>query len=163
GRGAWDAIKLKMPVFGPLVHKTAIARFSRTLSSLIKSGVPILESLEIVSDTCGNEVMARAVRQTSDGVKQGEELGRGLSQHAVFPPMVSQMMVVGEETGALDELLLKIAEFYDAEVSATVEALTSLIEPLLIVFMGLSVGGMVIALYMPMFNIVNVIQQQPTN
>ena len=158
GRGQWDAVKLKMPVFGGLVHKSAIARFSRTLSSLIQSGVPILESLEIVADTSGNEVMGKAVRETSNAVKQGESLGVPLGRHAVFPPMVVQMIVVGEETGAVDDMLARIADFYDAEVAATVEALTSLIEPLLIVFMGLSVGGMVIALYMPMFNIVKLIK-----
>ncbi len=158
GRGKWDAIKLKMPVFGGLVHKTAIARFARTLSSLIKSGVPILEALDIVCDTSGNEVVAAGVRDTQNHIKQGEALGPPLQNHDVFPPMVVQMIVVGEETGALDEMLARIADFYDAEVAATVEALTSLIEPLLIVFMGLSVGGMVIALYMPMFNIVNLIE-----
>ncbi len=158
GRSQWDAIKLKMPVFGPLVHKTAIARFSRTLASLIKSGVPILESLEIVQDTSGNEVVAAGVRDTQNSIKQGESLAAPLSRHKVFPPMVVQMINVGEETGALDDMLARIADFYDAEVAATVEALTSLIEPLLIVFMGLSVGGMVIALYMPMFNIVNLIE-----
>ncbi|HLG01563.1 MAG TPA: type II secretion system F family protein [Acidimicrobiia bacterium] len=158
GRGAWDAIKLKMPVFGGLVHKTAVARFSRTLGSLIQSGVPILESLEIVADTSGNEVMGKAVRECQTAVKQGESLGVPLGRYDVFPAMVVQMIVVGEETGALDDMLARIADFYDAEVAATVEALTSLIEPLLIVFMGCSVGGMVIALYMPMFNIIKLIQ-----
>ena len=158
GRSKWDAIKLKMPVFGGLVHKTALARFSRTLSSLIKAGVPILESLEIVADTSGNAVVAKAVRHTSDEVKKGETIATPLKDHAVFPPMVVQMIAVGEETGALDEMLAKIADFYDQEVAATVEALTSLIEPLLIVFMGASVGGMVVALYMPMFNIINLIK-----
>ena len=158
GRSKWDAIKLKMPVFGGLVHKTALARFSRTLSSLIRSGVPILESLEIVADTSGNAVVAKAVRHTSDEVKKGETIATPLKDHAVFPPMVVQMIAVGEETGALDEMLAKIADFYDQEVAATVEALTSLIEPLLIVFMGASVGGMVVALYMPMFNIINLIK-----
>lgn len=158
GRGQWDALKLRMPVFGGLVHKSAIARFSRTLGSLIQSGVPILESLEIVADTAGNEVMGRAVRDAQGAVKQGESLGGPLGRHSVFPAMVVQMIVVGEETGALDDMLERIADFYDAEVAATVEALTSLIEPLLIVFMGASVGGMVIALYMPMFNIVKLIK-----
>lgn len=158
GRATWDALKLRLPVFGPLVHKAALARFSRTLSSLVRSGVPILEALEIVADTSGNHVVATAVRDAQSSVMQGETLAVPLHRHDVFPPMVVQMISVGEETGALDEMLGKIADFYDQEVAATVEALTSLIEPLLIVFMGLSVGGMVVALYMPMFNIVNLIQ-----
>jgi type IV pilus assembly protein PilC len=158
GRHKWDAIKLKAPVFGPLVRKTALARFSRTLSALVRSGVPILESLDIVAETAGNHVVAEAVRDTQSAVKRGEPLARKLEDHAVFPPMVVQMMAVGEETGALDEMLDKIADFYDQEVEATVDALTSLIEPLLIVVMGVCVGGMVISLYMPMFNIIKLIK-----
>jgi type IV pilus assembly protein PilC len=158
GRRHWDAIKLKMPVFGGLVRKTALARFSRTLSALVRSGVPILESLDIVAETAGNEVVADGARDTQAAVKRGEPLSRKLEDHPVFPPMVVQMMAVGEETGALDEMLDKIADFYDQEVEATVDALTSLIEPLLIVVMGVCVGGMVVALYMPMFNIINLIK-----
>ena len=158
GRKKWDAIKLKLPVFGKLVRKTALARFSRTLSALVRSGVPILESLDIVADTAGNWVVAKAVRDTQTAVKQGEPLSRRLEDHEVFPPMVVQMMAVGEETGALDEMLDKIADFYDQEVEATVDALTSLIEPLLIVVMGVCVGGMIISLYLPMFNIIKLIK-----
>lgn len=158
GRKRWDAIKLKVPVFGGLVRKTALARFSRTLSALVRSGVPILESLDIVAETSGNHVVAEATRDTQAAVKRGEPLARKLEDHPVFPPMVVQMMAVGEETGALDEMLDKIADFYDQEVEATVDALTSLIEPLLIVVMGVCVGGMVIALYMPMFNIIKLIK-----
>lgn len=158
GRKQWDALKLKMPVFGQLVRKTALARFSRTLSALVRSGVPILESLDIVADTCGNHVVAEATRATQASVKRGEPLARELENHAVMPPMVVQMMAVGEETGALDEMLDKIADFYDQEVEATVDALTSLIEPLLIVVMGVCVGGMVISLYLPMFNIIKLIK-----
>jgi type IV pilus assembly protein PilC len=158
GRKKWDVIKLRVPVFGTLVRKTALARFSRTLSALVRSGVPILESLDIVSDTCGNYVVSKAVLDTQSAVKQGEPLARRLEQHDVMPPMVVQMMAVGEETGALDEMLDKIADFYDQEVEATVEALTSLIEPLLIVVMGGAVGGMVISLYLPMFNIIKLIK-----
>ncbi len=158
GRKKWDAIKLRVPIFGKLVQKTALARFSRTLSALVRSGVPILESLDIVAETAGNHVVATAVRDAQNGVKQGEGLASRLEHHAVFPPMVVQMMAVGEETGALDEMLDKIADFYDQEVEATVNALTSLIEPLLIVVMGGAVGGMVIALYMPMFNIIKLIK-----
>lgn len=158
GRKKWDRIKLRAPIFGPLVRKTALARFSRTLAALVRSGVPILESLEIVADTSGNEVVAAAVRDGQTAVKQGEPLAQRLEQHAVFPAMVTQMMAVGEETGAVDEMLDKIADFYDQEVEATVAALTSLIEPLLIVVMGACVGGMVISLYLPMFNIIKLIQ-----
>ena len=158
GRQRWDALKLKMPIFGGLVRKTALARFGRTLSALVRSGVPILESLDIVAETSGNYVVAQAVRDTQAAVKRGDPLSRKLEDHPVFPPMVVQMMAVGEETGALDEMLDKIADFYDQEVEATVDALTSLIEPLLIVVMGICVGGMVIALYMPMFNIIKLIK-----
>jgi type IV pilus assembly protein PilC len=158
GRKRWDAIKLRMPVFGALVRKTALARFARTLSALVRSGVPILESLDIVADTSGNHVVATAVWDTQQAVKRGEPLSKKLEDHAVFPPMVVQMMAVGEETGALDEMLDKIADFYDQEVEATVDALTSLIEPLLIVVMGVCVGGMIISLYLPMFNIIKLIK-----
>ena len=158
GRKKWDALKLKMPIFGPLVRKTALARFSRTLSALVRSGVPILESLDIVAETSGNSVVGHAARETQSAVKRGESLSKTLEDHPVFPPMVVQMMAVGEETGALDEMLDKIADFYDQEVEATVEALTSLIEPLLIVVMGVCVGGMVIALYLPMFNIIKLLE-----
>jgi type IV pilus assembly protein PilC len=158
GRKQWDAIKLKFPIFGKLVRKTALARFSRTLSALVRSGVPILESLDIVAETAGNYVVATAVRETQAAVKRGDPLSKKLEEHPVFPPMVVQMMAVGEETGALDEMLDKIADFYDQEVEATVDALTSLIEPLLIVVMGVCVGGMIISLYLPMFNIIKLIK-----
>lgn len=158
GRARWDAIKLKAPVFGTLVHKTALARFARTLSALMRSGVPILQSLDIVRETVNNEVVADAVLAVQTSVKEGASLAKPLEKHDVFPSMVVQMMMVGEETGALDTMLEKIADFYDQEVNATVEALTSLIEPLLIAFMGAAVGAMVVALYMPMFNIINLVQ-----
>ena len=158
GRKQWDAIKLRVPIFGKLVRKTALARFSRTLSALVRSGVPILESLDIVAETAGNYVVANAVRETQAAVKRGDPLSKKLEEHPVFPPMVVQMMAVGEETGALDEMLDKIADFYDQEVEATVDALTSLIEPILIVVMGVCVGGMIISLYLPMFNIIKLIK-----
>ncbi|HZT66338.1 MAG TPA: type II secretion system F family protein [Acidimicrobiales bacterium] len=158
GREIYDTVALKAPVFGGLVHKTALARFSRTLSSLVRTGVPILESLEIVKDTCGNAVVAAAVIDCQDAVRRGEPLARPLSQHEVIPPMVTQMISVGEESGALDTMLGKVADFYDQEVAATVEALTSLIEPLLVAVMGVAVGAMVISLYMPMFNIIKLIK-----
>jgi type IV pilus assembly protein PilC len=158
GRAAWDAMKLKLPIFGKLVHKTAITRFCRTLSVLLRSGVPVLESLEITSETVDNVVVARAVKATQEAVKGGESMATPLSNEPVFPPMVVQMLAVGEETGAVDDMLDRVADFYDQEIEAMVDALTSLLEPLLIVLMGGTVGGMVIALYMPMFNIINLIQ-----
>lgn len=158
GRRIIDAAKLKAPIFGGLVHKTALARFSRTLESLLKAGVPILESLDITTQTVGNAVVADAIRQVQDSVRQGEPIAKELVAQGIFPPMVSQMMAVGEETGALDEMLGKIGEFYEQEIEALVDALTSLLEPLLIVVLGGAVGGMVVALYMPMFNIVNLIE-----
>jgi type IV pilus assembly protein PilC len=158
GRAAFDAFKLKVPVFGKLVHKTALTRFSRTLASLLRSGVPILESLEITADTVGNTVARRAVLDVQEGVKQGEPLARRMEQHKIFPPMVTQMLAVGEETGAVDTMLDKMGEFYEQEVEATVAALTSLLEPALIVVLGGAVGGMVISLYMPMFNIIKLIK-----
>ena len=158
GRARWDAFKLRVPIFGKLVHKTAITRFSRTLAVLLRSGVPILESLEITSETVNNSVMSRAVKDVQSAVKQGESVATPMAQHSVFPPMVTQMLAVGEETGNVDEMLEKVADFYDQEIEATVNALTSLLEPLLIVVMGGAVGGMVVALYMPMFNIINLIE-----
>ena len=158
GRFAVDRFKLRAPVFGPLVQKTAISRFARTLGSLAQSGVPLLQSLDIVSDTVGNSVVSRALDDVKEGVRQGESLSKPLEKHAVFPPMVVQMLSVGEETGALDTMLGKVADFYDDEVTATVEALTSLIEPIMIAFVGGGVGLMVVALYMPMFNIINLVK-----
>jgi type IV pilus assembly protein PilC len=158
GRRAWDKVKLRTPVFGKLVQKTALTRFSSTLAVLMRSGVPILEALEITSETVNNTVLADAVKDVQSAVKTGESMAKPLATHGVFPPMVVQMIAVGEETGAVDTMLDKIGEFYNQEVEATVDALTSLLEPLLIVFLGASVGGMVIALYMPMFNIIKLIK-----
>ena len=158
GRARWDAIKLRIPVFGKLVHKTALTRFARTLAVLLRSGVPILESLEITSETVNNDVVSRGVKDVQSAVKTGESMAKPLASHAVFPPMVTQMIAVGEETGAVDTMLDKIGEFYSQEVEATVDALTSLLEPILIMFLGAMVGGMVIALYMPMFNIIKLIK-----
>jgi type IV pilus assembly protein PilC len=158
GRYRMDAFKLRAPIFGTLFHKSALSRFSRTLATLLRSGVPILQALEIVSDTVNNGVMSKAVRDVQDAVREGESLAVPLGKHAVFPAMVVQMLAVGEETGALDTMLSKVADFYDQEVEATVQALTSLIEPILIAVMGGAVGSMVIALYMPMFNIINLIK-----
>ncbi|MCP3938307.1 MAG: type II secretion system F family protein [Actinomycetia bacterium] len=158
GLAQWDKISLKAPVFGGLLHKTAITRFARTMEALLRAGVPILESLEITSETVGNHVMEVAVVDIQNRVKQGESLAAPMVDHEIFPPMVTQMLAVGEETGAVDTMLDRVGAFYEAEVEATVDALTSLLEPLLIVVLGGTVGGMVVALYMPMFNIVNLIE-----
>ena len=157
GRNVWDAIKLKIPVFGTLAHKTALSRFSRTLAVLSRTGVPILQAIDIVSDTAGSRVMSKALEDVKASVRQGEALADPLNRHPIFPPMVVQMMTVGEETGALDDMLEKVAQFYDREVDATVSALTSLIEPILIVVMGVTVGGILIALYLPIFNIAGLV------
>jgi type IV pilus assembly protein PilC len=158
GRALVDAVKLKIPVFGGLFHKTALARFSSTLGMLLRSGVPILQALDIVADTVNNRVISRAVGDVQGAVREGESMAKPLSRHGVFPPMVVQMLAVGEETGAVDTMLDKVADFYNSEVSASVDALTSLIEPLMIAIVGGAVGAAVIALYMPMFNIIKLIK-----
>jgi type IV pilus assembly protein PilC len=157
-RNTLDPLKLKLPVFGSLFQKIALARFTRNLGTMLRAGVPILQSLDIVADTSGNVVVARAVRDIEESVRRGESLTHPLSQHAVFPPMVVQMMAVGEDTGALDAMLQKISEFYDQEVEATTESLTALIEPLMIAVLGGLVGSMIIALYMPIFKVFDLIE-----
>jgi type IV pilus assembly protein PilC len=149
-----DRIKLNMPIFGPLVRKTAIARFTRTLGTLMSSGVPVLQALNIVRDTAGNEVIARAVAQVHDAVKEGENMAPPIEATRIFPPMVVSMVQVGEETGALPEMLMKIADAYEEEVDNTVAGLTSVLEPLLIVFLAIIVGTIVISLFMPLFSII---------
>ena len=157
-RARLDAVKLKVLVFGPLFHKLAIARFTRNLSTLLHAGVPILLALEITADTVDNAVISRAVGDVRAAVREGESVATPLSNHPVFPPMVVQMVSVGEETGALDDMLGRIADFYDREVEATAEALTAALEPIMIGVLGGIVGSMVLALYMPMFQIFNEIE-----
>jgi len=149
GRYNLDSLKLRIPVFGNLTRKVAISRFTRTLSTLTRSGVAILQALEIVERTAGNEVYARAIRQSADSVRNGETLAEPLARAEVFPAMVTRMIAVGEKTGALEAMLMKISDFYDSEVKATVDQLTSLIEPILIMLMGIVVGAIVVALFMP--------------
>jgi type IV pilus assembly protein PilC len=158
GREVWDRLKLRVPIFGPLFQKTALARFARVLSVLNKSGVPILQSLDVVAETVNNSLMSKAVLDVQQSVKEGESLAKPLARHDIFPPMVVQMLSVGEETGALDTMLEKVAIFYDDEVTATVDSLTAIIEPLMIFIVGGAVGLSVIALYMPMFNIIKLIK-----
>lgn len=157
-RDRLDAMKLKVPVFGDLFHKLAIARFTRNLSTLLHAGVPILLALEITADTIDNAVISRAVADVRTAVRAGESVAKPLDKHPVFPPMVVQMVGVGEETGALDEMLRRIADFYDLEVEATTESLTAALEPLMIGILGGIVGAMVISLYMPMFKIFDLVE-----
>jgi type IV pilus assembly protein PilC len=152
-----DPLKLKVPVFGALFRKVAISRFSRNLGTMLHSGVPILQSLEIVGATSGNTVLSDAAKAVEESVRRGESLAGPLAEHKVFPPMVVQMLAVGEDTGAVDTMLHKISDFYDTEVEATTEALTSLIEPLMIAGLGGIVGAMIIALYMPIFSVFSLI------
>ena len=156
-RNVVDPVKLKIPVFGDLMKKIALTRFSRNLGTIMASGVPILQSLDIVAETTGNVVLERATRAVQESVRRGESLSQPLTEHDVFPPMVVQMMAVGEDTGALDTMLMKIADFYDQEVESTTESLTALIEPLMIAFLGGIVGAMIVALYMPIFKIFDLI------
>jgi type IV pilus assembly protein PilC len=153
GRWQFDYFKLKMPIFGTLFQKVAVSRFSRTFATLIKSGVPILGALEIVASTAGNLIVEEAVQSSITSVKQGEPLADPLSQFWVFPPMVTRMISIGERAGALESLLEKISEFYDQQVSATVESLTSLIEPVMIGIMGFVVGSIVLAVFLPIFKL----------
>jgi type IV pilus assembly protein PilC len=157
GEHVIDALLLKTPIIGDVLRKGAVARFTRTLGTLVASGVPILDGLEITAKTAGNVIIKDAVMQARASIREGETIASPLKQSGVFPPMVVQMITVGEETGALDAMLTKIADFYDDEVDSAVEALTSIIEPLMIVFMGAVVGGMVVAMYLPIFRMVNVI------
>jgi type IV pilus assembly protein PilC len=158
GRARVDAVKIRIPIFGPLFHKVALARFASTLGMLLRSGVPILQALDNVNETVNNRVIGDAVDDVKTSVREGESIAKPLGRHKAFPPMVVQMMAVGEETGAVDTMLDKVAEFYNSEVTATVEAMTSLIEPLLIAVIGAAVGAAVIALYMPMFSVINLLK-----
>jgi type IV pilus assembly protein PilC len=153
-----DPLKLRTPIFGELFRKIAISRLTRNLGTMLAAGVPILQSLDIVAETSGNAVVGKAIRAVQDSVRQGEALARPLADHPVFPPMVVQMMAVGEDTGALDQMLTKISDFYDQEVEATTESLTALIEPLMIAFLGGIVGSMIVALYMPIFKVFDLIK-----
>ncbi len=153
-----DRLKLKLPVFGNLFQKIALSRFARNFGSLLKAGVPILSALEITADTVNNGVMGNAINDVKVAVKEGESVARPLQSHDVFPPMVVQMIAVGEDTGEMDTMLMKISEFYDQEVTALTESLTAMLEPLMIGVLGGIVGAMVIALYMPMFKIFDLIE-----
>ena len=160
GRRHWDWVKLKMPVFGKLNHKIAIARFSRTLSTLLVSGVPILQALETVAGAVDNEIMSDAIMAARAAIREGEQIGDPLQRSGMFPPMVVQMVAIGEETGSLDAMLSKIADFYESEVDATLASLTAALEPLMIVTLGFIVGFIVIAMFMPLISAISQMQSQ---
>jgi type IV pilus assembly protein PilC len=157
GRKQTDALALRLPIFGSLLKKVAVARFTRTLGTMISSGVPILDSLEIVAKTSGNVILEEVIYDVRGSISEGQTIADPLSEAGVFPPMVVQMIAVGEATGALDSMLEKIAEFYDQEVDVAVEALTSLLEPMLLLFLGGTIGGLVVALYLPIFKMAGAI------
>jgi type IV pilus assembly protein PilC len=157
GREFWDRTRIKLPIFGHIAHKICLARFTRTLASLIRSGVPILEVLSIVANTCGNVVMEKAIRVAMTDIEKGDGISNALAKHPVFPTMIIRMMTAGEQTGKIDSMLERIADFLDEEIETVLSGLTSLIEPLLIVFLGVVVGGIVICMFLPIFKMSEII------
>jgi type IV pilus assembly protein PilC len=157
GRDFWDRRRIKLPIFGSIAHKICLARFTRTLASLVRSGVPILEVLQIVSQTVGNTVMEKAIKSAAADIERGEGISQALSKHPVFPSMIIRMLSAGEQTGNIDTMLERVANFLDEEIEATLSGLMSLIEPLLIVFLGVVIGGMVICMFLPIFNLANIV------
>jgi len=157
GREFWDRTRIKLPIFGVIAHKICLARFTRTLASLIRSGVPILEVLNIVANTCGNVVMEKAIRAAAGDIERGEGISAAIGKHPIFPTMIIRMMTAGEQTGKIDAMLERVADFLDEEIETTLSGLTSLIEPLLIVFLGVVVGGIVIAMFLPIFKMADII------
>src|SRR5688500_16655480 len=151
GREFWDRTRIKLPIFGVIAHKICLARFTRTLASLIRSGVPILEVLQIVSNTVGNVIMEKAVRVAAADIEKGESISAALGKHPVFPSMIIRMITAGEQTGKIEQMLERISNFLDEEIESTLNGLTSLIEPLLIVFLGVTVGGIAICMFLPIF------------
>jgi type IV pilus assembly protein PilC len=158
GTEIWDRAKLRLPVFGKLIHKIAMSRFSRTFAALLRSGVPILEVLRIVGQSSGNTMVEHAVEKTAASIERGDNLALALGQHKIFPPMLVRMVSAGEQTGKVDVMLEKISDFYDEEIEATLNGLTALIEPLLIVFLGLVVGSIVICMFLPIFKLNEIVQ-----
>jgi type IV pilus assembly protein PilC len=157
GREFWDRTRINLPIFGVIAHKICLARFTRTLASLVRSGVPILEVLSIVANTVGNVVMEKAIRVAMTDIEKGDGISNALAKHPVFPVMIIRMMSAGEQTGKIDTMLERIADFLDEEIETTLSGLTSLIEPLLIVFLGVVVGGIVIAMFLPIFKMSEII------
>ena len=157
GREFWDARRIKLPIFGPIAHKICLARFTRTLSSLIRSGVPILEVLQIVSQTVGNVVMEKAIKTAASNIERGEGISAALGKNPIFPNMIIRMMSAGEQTGNIDNMLERVSNFLDEEIESTLSGLMSLLEPILIVFLGVVIGGMVICMFLPIFNLANIV------
>jgi type IV pilus assembly protein PilC len=157
GREFWDKQRIKLPIFGPIAHKICLARFTRTLASLVRSGVPILEVLQIVSQTVGNVVMEKAIKGAAQDIERGEGISQALSRYPIFPNMIIRMLSAGEQTGNIDTMLERVANFLDEEIDATLSGLMSLIEPMLIVFLGVVIGGMVICMFLPIFNLANIV------
>jgi type IV pilus assembly protein PilC len=157
GRQFWDAKRIKLPIFGSIAHKICLARFTRTLASLIRSGVPILEVLQIVSQTVGNVIMEKAIKTAAGDIERGESISMALAKHPIFPSMVIRMITAGEQTGKIDEMLERISDFLDEEIETTLGGLTSLIEPILIVFLGVVIGGMVICMFLPIFKMADIV------
>jgi len=157
GRQFWDSRRIRLPIFGSLAHKLCLARFTRTLASLIRSGVPILEVLQIVSQTVGNVVMEKAVKSAATDIERGESISTALAKHPVFPTMIIRMVTAGEQTGRIDNMLERIADFLDEEIETTLAGLTAMIEPILIVFLGVVVGGMVICMFLPIFKLPEIV------
>lgn len=157
GREFWDRQRIRLPVFGSIAHKICLARFTRTLASLIRSGVPILEVLQIVSQTVGNVVMEKAIRSAAGDIERGESISAAIGKHPVFPQMIVRMITAGEQTGKIDNMLERVSDFLDEEIETTLSGLTSLIEPILIVFLGVVVGGMVICMFLPIFKMADIV------
>jgi type IV pilus assembly protein PilC len=159
GREFWDSRRIKLPIFGSIAHKICLARFTRTFASLIRSGVPILEVMTVTSNTCGNVVMEKAIRVATADIERGESISTALGKHPVFPSMIIRMITAGEQTGKIDSMLERISDFLDEEIETILSGLTSLIEPLLIVFLGVVVGGIVICMFLPIFKMSEIINQ----
>jgi len=157
GREFWDRTRIKLPIFGVIAHKIVLARFTRTLASLIRSGVPILEVLNIVANTAGNVVVEKAIRTAASDIEKGEGISAALSKHPVFPSMIIRMLTAGEQTGKIDAMLERVADFLDEEIETTLSGLTSLIEPLLIVFLGVTIGGIVVCMFLPIFQLGSIV------
>jgi type IV pilus assembly protein PilC len=160
GRRFWDAKRIKLPIFGSIAHKICLARFTRTMASLIRSGVPILEVLAIVQNTVGNVIMEAAIKAASVDIERGEGISAALSKHPIFPTMIIRMMTAGEQTGKIDSMLERVSDFLDEEIENTLSGLTALIEPLLIVFLGVVVGGIVICMFLPIFKLSELVSRR---
>jgi type IV pilus assembly protein PilC len=162
GRQFWDARRIKLPIFGSIAHKICLARFTRTLASLVRSGVPILEVLQIVSQTVGNVIMEKAIKDAALDIERGQSISSALSKHPVFPSMVIRMITAGEQTGKIDNMLERVSDFLDEEIETVLSGLTAMIEPILIVFLGVIIGTMVICMFLPIFKLSDMVTNSTT-